>query len=188
MNLEIEYKFVLDKPISDFIKDLNNKGYKVGSRQYEKTVMYDNQARIMQITDGRIRLRTKGEKVSLSYKKPLPAVDGQPKREIEYETSVGNFDLMHKILGTMEFTPSSSYEKYRTTARKDEAELTIDEYPYATFVEIEGEESLIRELAIELGLDISKHLNKPADTLFNEWRKKRGLPQKMYMNFEDYDK
>ena len=188
MNIEVEYKFALNMPIADFTKILKAKNYLLGKRKYEKTVMYDNQARIMQRDDGRIRLRQAGDRYSLSYKKPLPNTLGQPKKEIEYETEVGSFELIDKILHTMEFKSTSSYEKYRTTILEKSVQITIDEYPYQAFVEIEGNENNILEIAIDLGFDISTHINLPADTLFNLWRKERGLPESMHMSFADFDK
>ena len=188
MNIEVEYKFALNMPIADFTKILKAKNYLLGKRKYEKTVMYDNQARIMQRDDGRIRLRQSGDRYSLSYKKPLPNTLGQPKKEIEYETEVGSFELIDKILHTMEFKSISSYEKHRTTILEKSVQITIDEYPYQTFVEIEGNENNILEIAIDLGFDISTHINLPADTLFNLWRKEKGLPESMHMSFADFDK
>lgn len=188
MNIEVEYKFKLTESADKILSKLTELGYTISKRNYEKTVMYDNKAELMQVTDGRIRLRQSGDKYSLSYKKPLPAEPGKPKREIEYETSVGNFETIAKILETMEFSPSSSYEKYRTKAEKDGVQVTIDEYSYQTFIEIEGSEEKIARVAELLNLNVKDHINLPADTLFNIWRKERGLPESMHMRFDGYDK
>ena len=186
-NIEVEYKFKLDTSVEEFKSQLAKMGVKEFYRKFEKTVMYDNVDRLMQITDGRIRLRQTGDQFTASYKKPLPKVDGQPKREIEYETSVGDFNLMQNILNTMLFSETSSYEKYRTKIHLDDTILTIDEYPFAVFVEIEGEEIAIKNLALGLGFDTQKHINKPIDTLFNEWRIEKRLEPSMHMKFEGYD-
>jgi uncharacterized membrane protein len=66
--------------------------------------------------------------------------------------------------------------------------LEIQKYPFATFLEIEGEKEEIEKVAKELELDTKGALNKPVDTLFCEWREKKGLPFKSHMRFEDYDK
>ena len=151
--------------------------------------MFDNADGLMERTDGRIRLRQHGDKITLSYKKPLPT-DGYHKKEIEFETEVGNFAIIENILKMMEFLPTTSYEKYTTHLKfKDsEAEIDLQKYPFATFLEIEGEEKEIEKVAKELDIDIKKALTKPVDTLFYEWREKRGLPIKDHMKFEDYDK
>jgi adenylate cyclase class 2 len=88
----------------------------------------------------------------------------------------------------MGFSQTTSYEKYRTSFDYMEVEIDIDEYPFVTFVEIEGEEELVKKIAVELGFDLTKSLTKACDTLFTEWRAERGLPMSLHMKFDDYDK
>lgn len=184
---EIEYKFLLQTDIKSFRSLLKKLGYIIDRRAFERTVMYDNDQSLMQTTNGRIRLRKHGSHVSLSYKRPLPTKPGQPKKEIEYESQVSSFGQTARILEQMGYHPSSSYEKYRTKFHRDKFVLTIDEYPHATYIEIEGEPQAITAAAKELCFDLKMHLSKPADTLFNEWRGERNLPEKMHLNFQDYD-
>ncbi len=160
---------------------------KSGERLYEKNVMYDNPAQLMIKTDGRIRLRQTGDKVEFCYKKPLKD-DSDIKKEIEHQVNTSNFDITHTILEMMEFTPMSSYERYRTKIKGLNTIITIDEYPFQTFVEVEGQEVDIKKVATMLGLDISNNTNLPCDTLFVQWREKQGLPIKFNMTFADYDK
>ena len=87
----------------------------------------------------------------------------------------------------MEFTPTTSYERYRTTLT-NKVKATIDEYPFTTFLEIEGDEDEIKRVAGELKLDLKDNLTDPCDTLFQKWRKKMGLDFKPHMLFDDYDK
>lgn len=103
----------------------------------------------MQITDGRIRVRTlgKSENKILTYKKPLPPQNGA-KREIEYEISFQDPDnQIEKILEAMEFKPTTSYERYQTSWEISGVHVTLDEYPYADIIEIEGKEASIKKLA-----------------------------------------
>jgi predicted adenylyl cyclase CyaB len=111
--IEIELKFEINKnEIESLNKRLKELGFVLLKRVYELNVMYDNPSHIMQITDGRIRLRKSGEDTILTYKKPLSRKG--IKKEIEYETKVSDFDIMEKIFGMMEFTKTTSYERYRT--------------------------------------------------------------------------
>lgn len=188
-SIELEYKFtVLDKRA--LVSLLDKKYSKKKNRQYQSSVMFDNPSGLMKVTDGRIRVRTLGEdgKKTLTYKRPLPPKD-EAKREIEYEIKFydksGNIE---KILEAMEFTPSSSYERYQTSWEAGEAHITLDEYPYGVFIEIEGPKDKIERVASELSFSLEDGLTKPADTLFQEWRKERGLPFKPHMNFTDYGK
>ncbi len=88
----------------------------------------------------------------------------------------------------MGFHRTTSYEKYRTSFNYNGVKIEVDEYPFATFVEIEGKEDIVKKTAIDIGFDLSKSLIKPCDTLFTEWRAKKGLSMKLHMLFGDYDK
>jgi len=180
--LEIELKFLLEVPVKDFIRNLNASAERV----YQKTVMFDNGEELMQKTNGRIRLRQTGDKVSLSYKLPLAAET--VKKEIEWETNIDSWQVGEKLLKAMGFHETTAYEKYRTSFDYGEVKIEIDEYPFSNFVEIEGDEELAKEVAIKIGFDLKAALTKPCDTLFTEWRLQRGLPMKPLMMFGDFDK
>lgn len=187
-SIEIELKFKVDNKDIERIK--NNTNIVFFEDVYQKTVMFDNYDKIMEYTDGRIRLRQQGSKVSLSYKRPLPSV-GNEKKEVELETEIGNFEVMSNILRMMGYAPSSSYEKYTNSlALKDQAEIHVEiqKYPFGNFLEIEGEKKEIEEVAKKLGFAIKDALINPVDTLFTEWRTSKGLPFKAHMNFKDYDR
>ena len=127
-DIEVELKFEINKnEIDSFDKRLKELGFIFLKRVYELNVMYDNPSSIMQITDGRIRLRKSGKDTILTYKKPLSR-EGI-KKEIEYETKVSDFDIMEKILEMMEFTKTTSYERYRSYFHKKNVEVMIDEFP-----------------------------------------------------------
>jgi len=188
-NLEIEYKFKIEnkKEIENTLNEIAEKSY---DRQYQSNIMYDNKDGLMQTTNGRVRLRLLGDTGNkvLTYKKPLESVNGA-KREIEYEINFSDKDeQIEKILNAMEFHITTSYERYRVEWKIGKTHITIDEYPFADFIEIEGEQEDIEEIAKKLGLNFENALDKPADTLFQEWRKARGLGFKGEMRFEDYDK
>lgn len=188
--VEIEFKFQIKaQDIKKFIKRLKQLGgIVIKKRTCEKTIMYDNPQQIMQKTDGRIRLRISGKKCEFSYKKPLTRKG--IKKEIEYEVEVSNFHIVEKILSMMKFTPVTSYERYRTTLQSKDKDIkvTIDEYPFANFVEIEGAEKKINELIQKLPFSFKDNLTESCDTLFQQWRKAKGLPFKPHMLFQDYNK
>lgn len=188
--IEIELKFEIKrKDIKRLFSLLQKMDYLVvAKRAYEKTVMYDNHGGLMQITDGRVRLCLGGEECKLSYKKPISR--DSIKKEIEYEIEVSDFETTEKILEELGFLPVSSYERYRTLFKSaaGDTKVTIDEYPFASFLEIEGKEEEIKKLASALNLSLGSSLSDPCDTLFQKWRAKRGLSFKPHMMFKDYDK
>jgi len=188
-NIELEYKFWV-KDRKSLIKILDGGASSKKPRQYQKSVMFDNPAGIMQTTDGRIRVRTLGGSgyKTLTYKKPLSPQNGA-KREIEYEVSFQDRNgQVEKILAAMEFHPKTSYERYQTKWEVDGVKVTLDEYPFADVIEIEGKKESIERLAQKLGFNPADGLTKPIDTLFQEWRKERGLPFKSHMRFNDFNK
>lgn len=188
-DIEIEYKFKVEDKES-LVSLLDHLSGDKKPREYQSNVMFDNPQELMQITDGRIRVRTLGEsgKKELTYKKPLPPENGA-KHEIEYEIEFfDSNNQIENILTAMEFVPNSSYERYRTEWRIKNVQITLDEYPYGDFIEIEGEKDAIENMAKELHFDISQGITKPTDTLFQEWRKERALSFKPHMKFDDFDK
>lgn len=186
--IEIEYKFEIS---SDGITDIRSKLLDLHfeerlPRTHELTVMYDNPQEMMQITDGRVRLRKTGDKTQISYKKPLTR-EGV-KREIEHQTDVGDFGVMEEILEAMDFRRKSSYERYRTIFHSGNVEVMIDEFPFATYLEIEGPDDEIRDVAKDLDLDTNNNLTDSCDTLFTQWREARDLKPTLHMTFSNYDK
>jgi adenylate cyclase class 2 len=179
--LEIELKFLLRISPQVFLEKFNS----FGIRTYQKTVMFDNEQSLMKSTNGRLRLRQTGEEVSLSYK--LPITSDVVKREIEWETKIDNWKVGEELLKAIGFKETTSYEKYRTSFNYRGVKIEVDEYPFANFVELEGDEKLVKKIALSLGFNLSNALTKPCDTLFTEWRINRGLPIKLHMTFSDYD-
>jgi adenylate cyclase class 2 len=180
--IEIELKFLLQENPESFLKRFS----KAGKRVYQKTVMFDNEQRLMKKTNGRIRLRQDGEITILSYKLPLSS--NTVKKEIQWETKIDSWQVGKELLKAMGFKETTSYEKYRTSFEYKGSKIEIDEYPFANFIEIEGEEENIKKIALDLGFNLKKAITKPCDTLFNEWRAKKGLPPTNKMLFANYDK
>lgn len=184
--IEIELKFNINDP-----KQIKNKLLSLNfdqkhARHFEKTVMYDNTQKLMQQTDGRIRLRKTDVACTLSYKKPISR--NGIKKEIEYEVGVTSYDQTDNIIRSMGYSPVSSYEKFRHTFIKKSVIATIDEYPFATFLELEGDENEITNTAKELDFDINDNITDSCDTLFVNWRRSNGLDPKLHMEFDGYDK
>lgn len=181
--IEIELKFEI-KNIKKIINQLLKLGFKqTKKRTLEKTVMFDNPQGLMQTTDGRIRLRQGGKKIELSYKKPITR--NGIKKELEYETEVSYFGETKKILEMMEFTPTTSYERYRTEFEKDGLKATIDEFPFAVFLELEGPENGIKKVAKAMDFDLKNNLTDSCDTIFTKRRLAKGLKPINHIKFDN---
>lgn len=186
--IERELKFNFDKnKVQELISRLKAEGFANLGRKHELTVMYDNPQKLMQKTDGRVRLRKSGEEVELCYKKPITR-EGI-KQEIEHQVKTSSFEETEKILEMLEFTKTTSYERFRTKLKKGSVEVDVDEFPFACFIEIEGSEEDIKNLAKKLNLSLKDNLTDSCDTLFLKWRKEKGLSEDVKdLTFEGYDK
>ena len=184
--IEVELKFGVND-LNGLVEKIIGAEFKeTRPRIYELSVMYDNPDGLMQKTDGRIRLRQSGDRIEFAYKKPISR-EGI-KKEVEYQVIVSDLLNLQEILREIEFVPVSSYERYRTEYLLDDVKITLDEYPFASFVEIEGEEKDIVEVAGRLDFRLADNLTDSCDTLFTKWREQKGLAPKLHMKFDDYDR
>lgn len=102
-----------------------------------------------------IRVRNEGKKITLTYKRfDSLSVDGA--KEIEVVTS--SFEETVKIFTAIGLEVVSMQESKRETWKNGNCEVVLDEWPWLdTYIEIEAEnESIIKDVSVELGLDFSK--------------------------------
>jgi len=93
-----------------------------------------------------------------------------------------------QFLEALGYRKSMYYEKYRTTYTFDEALIMLDEMPYGSFLEIEGETvEQIQALAAKLHLDWSAAIPSSYTTLFEGLRKRLGYSFQdiSFENFRD---
>jgi adenylate cyclase class 2 len=69
------------------------------------------------------------------------------------------------------------YEKYRAAYDLNDVEISLDELPYGTFVEVEGPDpAAIRSVAQALALDWEATIPASYTALFEQLRARLGLP------------
>jgi adenylate cyclase class 2 len=119
------------------------------AEEFEENTLYSGES--IDTEHSVLRLRRVGEKGSLTYKERFPT-QSDIKHQQEDETSVGDPEAMASILDAIGFTPILIYEKRRETWAVDSAEIMIDELPFGLFMEIEGDESAIREVEQKLAI------------------------------------
>ena len=92
-----------------------------------------------------LRVRIESGKSLLTFKGPVqPSV---MKVREELETVIGNGPLMLRILEELGFRVWFRYQKYREEFALEDVIVAIDETPVGTFVEIEGGERGIGDMA-----------------------------------------
>jgi adenylate cyclase class 2 len=106
-------------------------------RIYERNIRYENAAETLTASGIVVRLR-QDTRVRLTYKEPHNGGPDGVTTRFEAEVTVDDFDTMDVILQKLGYFPHVIYEKYRTTYRLGEVEITLDEMPYGNFIEIEG--------------------------------------------------
>ena len=121
-----------------------------------------------------LRVRMECGKTLLTFKGPVQ--ESSMKLREELETVVGDGLLLLRVLEELGFHVWFRYQKYREEFAHEDVTVAIDETPVGTFVEIEGSERGIEEMAAALA-------RKPADYLLDSYRglfvkhcERHGLP------------
>ena len=105
---------------------------------YERNARYENHDETF--TPNGIVLRLRQDlRVRLTYKAPRPQTAAGVTSRMEAEVTVDDYDTMDLILRQLGYHTYVMYEKYRTTYELGAAEIVLDEMPYGTFIEIEGD-------------------------------------------------
>jgi len=142
-------------------------------RVYERNVRYENAEKSLTPSGIVVRLR-QDSRARLTYKEGASVEDGVVSRA-EIEVEVGDFDAMQTILGKLGYHPHLVYEKYRTTYELDGAEIVLDEMPYGSFVEVEGDKPTIEAVLKRLELGGAARYDGSYMTLFERAKRHLGL-------------
>lgn len=151
-NLEVEVKFWLPE-----LNTIRARLAELGARQvkprlHERNVRYDDEKETLLQRRQLLRLR-QDDDARLTFKGDDPsAIQSEAKVREELEITVGDFQTAEAILARLGFRAKQVYEKYRTTYRLNEVEIVLDELPFGHFVELEGDEDAIRQMAQQLEL------------------------------------
>src|SRR5215471_10199498 len=109
-----------------------------------------------------LRVRVESGKSYLTFKGPVQPSTVKVREELE--TVVADGPVLIHVLEELGFRAWFRYEKYREEFALDEVIIAIDETPVGTFVEIEGGQRGITEVAVALG-------RGPSDYLLDSYRR-----------------
>lgn len=172
---EIEVKFyihdrsAIERRLLDLGAELRRE------RTRELNLRFDTQDGELQCKMELLRLR-KDHSAHLTFKGPSKVVDGVFSRE-EIEFELGDFEAAKRLLESLGFQVVVIYEKYRATYRMGGLEITLDELPFGSFLEIEGpDQSQIRCGAEKIGLVWEAAIERNYLGSFQELKKQLGLP------------
>jgi adenylate cyclase, class 2 len=120
-----------------------------------------------------LRVRVENGKSRVTFKGPV-----QPstmKLREEYETLVGDGEVLLKIFEELGLHIWFRYEKYREEFSHDDVIVAIDETPVGVFVEVEGCERGIENAAAALGRSQADYILDSYRSLFLQHREAFGL-------------
>jgi adenylate cyclase class 2 len=92
----------------------------------------------------------------------------------EIETVVGDGDVLARVFEELGLHVWFRYEKYREEFSHQDVIVAVDETPVGVFVEIEGTEAGITEMAVALGRTPDDYIRQSYYALFLEHREQAG--------------
>lgn len=152
-HLEVEVKFWLPDLAGLRAQLLAVGAQLVKPRVFERNLRLDTPDERLLQQQELLRLR-QDTAVRLTFKGEDEAAQllSEAKVREELEMEVGDLDTAVRIFTRLGFVPVQVYEKYRETFQWQGVEIVLDELPYGNFVELEGEEAAIKQVARQLGL------------------------------------
>jgi adenylate cyclase class 2 len=121
-----------------------------------------------------LRVRMESGRTLLTFKGPVQPAAMKVREELE--TVVGDGPLLVRILENLGFHVWFRYQKYREEFALEDVIVAVDETPVGTFVEIEGGDRGITEMADALGRTPGDYLLDSYRGLFVKHCEQRGLP------------
>jgi adenylate cyclase class 2 len=139
------------------------------ARRLQDDVLYDTGSRDLYAKRSALRLRRDGDRAIVTFKGPAEA--GPMKMREEIETGVDDGDAIAAMFDALGYRKWFRYQKYREEYRAAGVVAAIDETPAGVFVEIEGDERGILELAAKIGREPKDFI---LDSYYAVWFKAKG--------------
>jgi adenylate cyclase, class 2 len=121
-----------------------------------------------------LRVRMESGKTLLTFKGPVQ--ESSMKLREELETIVGDGLLLLRVLEQLGFRVWFRYQKYREEFAREDVIVALDETPVGVFVEIEGSEAGIHEMASALARKPDDYVLDSYRGLFVKHCQRNGLP------------
>ena len=157
--IEKEAKFYVRdlKKIEQQIKALG--GVIVQPRVFESNLRFDTSKGELSASYQVLRLR-QDMRARLTFKGPADP-NSEVSARLEYEVEISDLATGRHILEALGYQVITIYEKYRTSYALDDVEISLDEMPFGSFMEIEGADT--------------QHIKAMAGKLNLKWEKRSAL-------------
>jgi adenylate cyclase class 2 len=166
---EIEIKLRVPDPAAGERLVLNTGFHVSVPRTFEANTIYDTPDSALRQRGVVLRLRSAGEKFTLTVKGP--GSGGKHKSRSEDEVVVSDYQSMHQILVQLGYQSVFRYEKYRTEfiSTKEIGTVTLDETPIGTYLELEGPADWIDITAKALNFEEADYVVDSYGKLYEEY-------------------
>jgi adenylate cyclase class 2 len=151
-NLEVEVKFLVPDLAAFKQRLLKAGAVQQRQRVFERNVRLDTADNALLQRDQLLRLR-QDNGVMITFKGAAQSSElSEAKVREELEIEADDFDMAASLFNRLGFRQKQVYEKYRETFLLEAVEVVLDEMPFGNFVELEGKEADIKQIAGVLGL------------------------------------
>lgn len=159
--IEREVKLRFDSPEAARTAILAAGATPLRCRRLQEDALLDTDDEILRRRRCVLRIRTEAGKSLLTFKGPVQP--GTMKIRDEYETVIGDGQVLQHVFEELGMHVWFRYEKYREEYAAEDVTIAVDETPVGTFVEIEGGELGILHMTEALG-------RSPADFILDSYR------------------
>lgn len=173
--LETEVKFAVEELAGVRERLLAAGAELVRERVLEVNLRFDNPWNGLRAAGKVLRLR-RDDRVRLTLKLPVAPWGTQAKTLREIELEVSDLTVARQLLVELGFHTWFVYEKYRVNYHLEGTEISLDELPFGSFVEIEGSVEQIGAIVDILGFESSKRITAGYVGLFYEVKDRLDLP------------
>ena len=181
MSIETEIKIRIEDP-AGFCRQLRTWNPEtLSERHFEDNHLIDFPDRKLQSSHCLLRVRLTEKRSLLTYKGP-PRQGSIFKTREELETDLADGPAVLQVLERIGMRVWFRYQKYREEYALDDVHVAVDETPIGNYVEFEGSEEAIQNLAHKMGINEEKFLSSSYYALYVEYCRERGEDPK-FMTF-----
>ena len=145
----------------------------VSARHFEDNRLLDFADRSLGAGHSLLRIRSAAGRHYLTFKGP-PRPEGIFKIREELETCVEDADVLFQVFERIGMRVSFRYQKYRREFSWGDVHIAVDETPVGDYVEFEGSEAAIRDVAQRLGVEEAQFLRSSYYSLYVEYCRAHG--------------
>lgn len=144
------------------------------SRRLQEDCLLDSDDETLRRQRCVLRIRMEGGRSLITLKGPVQPSSMKVREELE--TVVADGELLLKIFEQMGFHVWFRYQKFREEFASADVIVAVDETPVGTYVEIEGTEQGIRDMAAALSRTPDQYVRDSYRGLFVRYCQDHGLP------------